>query len=404
MRILFVGLMYNPEKEKEYLTHSKVGLGVASNLYELNLVKGLSSIDDVHINACGSIPYGNYPSLSDELFVPDSVETFDNIRMIEVGYINFYLVKHSIREQKIKKIIFDWNKKYEDEDKYVLFYDLYAPFINIIDWLKQFNKIRTCLIVPDLTGKLRNESNAKGLKNFVLNHQHHNYDDYSHADSYILFTEQMNSIINRRKKPYVVIDGIVSTNERRTRYLEHGTEEKVILYAGLLSHQYGLDLIIKAFNSTPEMNNFELWFCGKGDMEAYIEEESGKNHRIQYKGFLSKEELTKLESKVSFYINPRPNEGEYVKYSFPSKNLEYLLAGKPVIAYKLDGMSDEYDNNFIYIKEKNVEAIEDVFRKISKFSEIDINKIGKQNHDFVIRHNGNIRQAEKVVDMLKGLR
>ena len=46
-------------------------------------------------------------------------------------------------------------------------------------------------------------------------------------------------------------------------------------------------------------------------------------------------------------VNPRPNEGEYTKYSFPSKNIEYLLSGNPVVGYMLSGMPEDY-RRFVY--------------------------------------------------------
>ena len=46
-------------------------------------------------------------------------------------------------------------------------------------------------------------------------------------------------------------------------------------------------------------------------------------------------------------VNPRPNNEEYTKYSFPSKNIEYLMTGKPVVAYMLDGMPAHY-KKFLY--------------------------------------------------------
>ena len=46
-------------------------------------------------------------------------------------------------------------------------------------------------------------------------------------------------------------------------------------------------------------------------------------------------------------INTRTNESEYTKYSFPSKNIEYLLTGKRVVACMLDGMPNCY-REYIY--------------------------------------------------------
>jgi hypothetical protein len=54
-------------------------------------------------------------------------------------------------------------------------------------------------------------------------------------------------------------------------------------------------------------------------------------------------------------VNPRPNNEEYTKYSFPSKNIEYLMTGKPVVGYMLDGMPPIYKEfMFVIPKEKKI--------------------------------------------------
>jgi hypothetical protein len=56
-------------------------------------------------------------------------------------------------------------------------------------------------------------------------------------------------------------------------------------------------------------------------------------------------------------VNPRPNNEIYTRYSFPSKNIEYLLSGKVVLGYKLDGMPDCYKQFMVIVKEDSQDAI-----------------------------------------------
>ena len=68
MKILFIGLIYNPDEEVRLLKNSKVGISVASNLYQWNLIRGINYNISNNIEVLGSIPFGNFPSLSDKLF------------------------------------------------------------------------------------------------------------------------------------------------------------------------------------------------------------------------------------------------------------------------------------------------------------------------------------------------
>ena len=208
----------------------------------------------------------------------------------------------------------------------------------------------------------------------------------------------MNNVLNSKSKPYIIIDGIV--DDKKTSEISI-PNKKVIMYAGNLSTQYRIPYLVSEFEKC-KFDNLELWFCGKGDAENYINEATKRDKRIKYFGFLSKESVASLENDVSFYINPRVNNGVYTKYSFPSKNLEYLLSGKPVIAYKLDGMSDDYDDVFMYIQEENG-SLYKMFEKVANMKYEEIITLAKKGKDFVKIHNGRVIQGRKVVGMVEGL-
>lgn len=105
MNILFVGLLYNPNKEKEIIELSENGLSIASNLYQWNLINGLKSINDVNIEVLGSIPMGNFPKLSKKVFFYSDKELNSNFEYQEIGFINFFIFKHCYRELYIKNIL-----------------------------------------------------------------------------------------------------------------------------------------------------------------------------------------------------------------------------------------------------------------------------------------------------------
>lgn len=398
VKVLFVGLLYNPNKEAEYIAHSNLGISVASNLYQWNMINGLKD-NGVDIEAIGSIPYGNYPKLSDVILEKDAAFVINGVSFIQVGFINFYFIKHKMREMKLKCLIRKWINKSRDDKHVVMFYDLQQPFMNVIMWLKKFKNVKTCLIVPDLVGDLRNDVGLRGVKAQINKYFGNRILKLAtNADSYIFLTEQMNSVLNVKRRPYIVVDGIVNDDELPEITIPN---KKVIMYAGNLSSQYQIPYLLSEFEKS-KYDDLELWFCGKGDAEDDVVKAAKRDKRIKYCGFLSKEQLADIEHNVSFYINPRVNNGEYTKYSFPSKNLEYLLAGKPVIAYKLDGMSDDYDDIFMYIKETNG-SFKNMFETIYNMDVKKIMTLAKKGQLFVKEHNGKVIQGKKTAKLIEGL-
>ena len=59
-------------------------------------------------------------------------------------------------------------------------------------------------------------------------------------------------------------------------------------------------------------------------------------------GQVPPEEARRWQHKAAVLVNPRRGDEDFVPYSFPSKNIEYLLTGKPVVAYLLPGMPARY--------------------------------------------------------------
>ena len=99
------------------------------------------------------------------------------------------------------------------------------------------------------------------------------------------------------------------------------------MYTGKLNACFGAKKLVDAFCMLPEPN-YRLVLCGRGDCEEYIKEKAAADSRILYLGQVTADVAGEHIRKADVLVNPRPNEGEYTKYSFPSKNIEYLLSGK----------------------------------------------------------------------------
>lgn len=88
------------------------------------------------------------------------------------------------------------------------------------------------------------------------------------------------------------------------------------------------------------MNNTDyiLEIYGDGDYRAELVELAAKHDRIIYKGLVSRDVIVARQKQVALLINPRPSSYEYTQYSFPSKIMEYMLSGTPVLTTKLPGI------------------------------------------------------------------
>ena len=131
------------------------------------------------------------------------------------------------------------------------------------------------------------------------------------------------------------------------RVNEMNTEEIInIVYAGGLQTVFGIGKFIDSFVENKD-TRLKLTICGAGDEENHIRKMAEVDDRINFMGQLSPYEVSKVLTEADILINTRVNDSDYTKYSFPSKNIEYLLTGKRVVACMLDGMPNHY-RDYIY--------------------------------------------------------
>lgn len=401
MNILFLGLMFEESDEIRIIENSKSGVGTASNILQWNMIKGLASNTNLNISILSSLPVGNFPNNNRKIYYTGKEYTLDNIEFYkEIKTVNLPIIKHIIRKKDFLDNITGWlsqNKK--TDQNIIIIYDLYRPFLTLIKKLKkEYTNLTILVTVPDLVGELRNDTGGnifeKKLRDILNPDAIMLMND---ADGYFLVSHQISEFIQDKNKPRLVFNGIV--NEFKDKPVKLETSSKIIfMYSGLLSKQYQIKELVEIFISNPNMNS-ELWICGYGEVEDYLK--TINNSNIKFYGLLSKNEASKLEYSSDILINPRPNQEEYTKFSFPSKNLEYLLLGKPVICYKLDSFPSSLDKVFEFIDVNNPDSLSELIHQYSNMSKSEIAEIGMNNRDFVINNFGITTQGKKINKFLE---
>ena len=112
-----------------------------------------------------------------------------------------------------------------------------------------------------------------------------------------------------------------------------------VLYTGALNRWAGIYLLLEAFAKV--RSEGELWICGKGDQQV-VERAAAADPRIKYFGPLSEADLRERCLQARGFVNPRPCDLPGNTSNFPSKVLEYLSYGKPIVSTYTPGLSPAY--------------------------------------------------------------
>jgi len=250
---------------------------------------------------------------------------------------------------------------------------------------------KSCVgIVTDLPDMLSGSRFSKGLANFVIRHCTH----------YVLLTEAMNDYLNKQGKPYVILEGHADiTMADRLPSREKKAEQRICFYAGGVSRQYGLANLVEGFQKANPANA-RLHIYGPGDYVKELQQIAAEDDRIFYGGMLLNTEIVDREQEATLLVNPRPTDEEYVKYSFPSKTMEYMASGTPVLTTVLPGMPKEYHPYVYLLETETAEGIAEKLKEVLQSSDEELFQKGSEARRFVLEQKNNVIQAQKILEML----
>lgn len=399
--ILFLGRLFPQQHEKEIKSKMKTGMEDAANALQWNIINGLEENDCGCLRICNYLPVGSFPKNYKDLYVREFKFGHHpgNETDINVGHLNLTVIKQFTNVIPFKQKIKSWAKDGNNSKKILLFYAASSLTLKLSKYAKQINEnIETVCVIADIPefDLISSQSAIIGTYN---RHVTSSCDKlYKFVDKFILLTSQMADKLNI-KAPYMVMEGI-APSENVT--IDSSTADKFadckyILYSGILSKKFGIETLLTAFSSIRD-DELQLLICGCGECEEQIAD--FKDSRIHFLGKLDRSQVLALQRNAAVLVNPRQNNEEFTKYSFPSKTMEYLASGVPVVAYKLDGIPDEYDRYIRYVPDNEPEALAHTIKDVCDMPEDERHSMGEQAKDFVTKEKNYIKQGRGILDFI----
>lgn len=220
-------------------------------------------------------------------------------------------------------------------------------------------------------------------------------------DGYLLLTEAMNTIVNKFEKPYVVIEGHSDVKmAEAVNSFEAKTMPKVMMYAGGIHKEFGIQRLVNAFIEG-KFIDWQFHIYGDGNYQEELKQIVINNENVKYFGVKPNHYIVEQQLRASLLVNPRLTDAEYVKYSFPSKTLECMASGTPLLTTRLPGMPKEYDSYVYLFNEETQEGFLKVLEKILHKSDRELFKKGQVAKEFAINKKNNIVQAKKLLEFIE---
>lgn len=402
--VILVGGLYPHETYMKILENSRSGFQGAADSLQWKLVKGLNDcVGASHVHVLNSLYIGSYPNRYGQMYIDRyEFETYTNIiNGINAPFINVPIIKELFRAQSLKRELNRLLSQTEDPEQVILIgYAASFPIVKTLLYAgTKWPGIKTCLVVPDLPEYMELGqgpiSALRRFKNRLVE------SDMLAVDKFVLLTDAMASYFALDPDRYCVVEGIADGDSNPCsddlRINQPREFRRNLLYTGTLQYKYGIRELI---DSVLELDRDDvcLTICGDGEASEEISQLSVKYPFIRYLGVVPINEVKRLQSEADFLINPRNCSDEYTKYSFPSKMMEYLSSGVPVIAYMLPGMPSEYAPYFIHANDRGLKAAIDAALSLT---DEELNALASSARLFVLEEKNPAKQVAKILNLME---
>lgn len=135
-------------------------------------------------------------------------------------------------------------------------------------------------------------------------------------------------------------------------------KENFILYLGRLSPTKNVTGLINAYRKIADQIPQKLIIAGGGDIENFKKRDPGGPGKVEFRGYISDEEVDRLLSTATLFVFPSFYEG----FGFPP--LEAMVRGCPVVVSNVASLPEICGEAALYVNPRSVDSIADAMFKV----------------------------------------
>jgi len=209
-------------------------------------------------------------------------------------------------------------------------------------------------------------------------------------------------------KPHLRLEGgiredfLERTNRRIAPEANPNSEKLfVIAAAGCLNEINGLPLLLEAF-SLLQGDHFRLRIAGWGPLEQQVRAAAACDSRIEFLGMISFERVLEIYNSASVLINMRITKNVNTEYFFPSKMMEYLASGVPVISTCAGHVEQEFGGFTYLLKEETPQALCELIQYVADLDPAERRATGERARAYMTVHKTWEAQTQKLAAFIRG--
>lgn len=396
-RVVFLGGLLLESQIPQIERDSRSVIQYAADALQRALLRGFTLYPDLDVRLV-NVPYiGSYPKTYRKAWFPAVTDLlFGKVPVTGMGFFNLLLARDHFRRRAALCGLAPLVRS--PGDCVVVVYSAHLPFVRAVMDCRRLNPdLRICVIVPDL---IEHMGDYGRLRKILANHNGRVFRRLAtQADHFVVLTPHMATELGIGPDRHVVIEGIYDPQAHLPAAPWSPEPAPIFIYTGTLATRYGILDLLDAFSQL-DVPSARLWICGMGDAQGAVEDLARRDPRVTYHGQLPRTEVLALQARAHVMVNPRRPEGEFTRYSFPSKTLEYLASARPVIMHWLPGIPEGYRPHLITPDTGDAKGLAQAMRRVAALPQDDLRRIGEAGRDFILMHKTPRAQIGKLLKAL----
>ena len=401
MNIVYIGRFYPRNLLNDLMSDSKIGF--SNHNFEMSIINGLSQ-QEIDLT-CMTVPgVYSFPYNNKRIYTRSETYKYQKTTIISVGFCNLPVIKEVWSTIALLINLIKLIYRCKGSTVHIIINTPNNGLLRAVRLAKFLTskKITQTVIIPDIPSMITSMDRQSFIKAILLHFRNKSSMKMtSLSNGLVLLTEAMTDFI-KKPLPYIVMEGIVDvpTMDLSVNAGENDNPKEIILYTGTLRKIFGIMNLIEAFKRI-DSPNVELWLCGSGDAHNDIVAAAKIDSRIKFYGLVSSQTALQLQNKATILVNPRTSDGEYTKYSFPSKTMEYLLSGKTTIINILPGIPEEYYKYVYTPKNESIDALAECISAVLKTNKEVRREKSAQGREFILTCKNSKIQTLRILDMIR---
>lgn len=393
MRVTLLGFTVPPQMLDWINTHDAL-MASQTHRFAWSLVRALAR-NGVEVDLISAAPVSDFPR-NPRVFWGRGCFVVDGTQGLLLPFVNLTGFKHVTRflaslwwaARRLRRRPPDW----------LLVHGVHSPFLWFAVLASRGLRLNVAVVLTDPPGVIRTEDGRLrtflkridiGIVRAAL----------ARTDAVVVLAEALAEDF-APGVPYLVVEGLLDVPRVESRIEDPSA--KTVVFAGSLRAEYGVANLVEAFRAI-RAEDVRLEIYGRGPLEPWLVDQAEVDPRIATPRLVPPEALPEIYAGATVLVQPRQVDQDFVRYSFPSKLIEYMASGTPTVSTRLPTIPPEYETHVVWSEGDTPASLARAIVEVSSWSQERRRTFGEGAARFIRDSRSTRTQGNRIKSFLADL-